>query len=45
MSRPVAAGADPASVEVVEFDEVPLTYVPSNAVLIRAKAAGDLVVG
>ena len=42
VGRAVAAGADPDTVEVVEIDEVPLTYVPSNAILIRAKAAGDL---
>ena len=40
--RAVAAGADPASVEVVEIDEVPLAYVPSNATLVRVKAVGNL---
>lgn len=45
MSRAVAASADLASADGVEFDEVPLTYLPSNAALIRAKAAGDLVGG
>ena len=42
MDKAVAAGAGRASVEVVEIDEVPLTYLPSNAVLVRAKAAADL---
>ena len=42
ISKAVAAGADPATVEVVELDEVPLTYLPSNATLVRVKAAGDL---
>ncbi|MCH8280531.1 MAG: hydantoinase/oxoprolinase family protein [Chloroflexi bacterium] len=42
VSKAVAAGADPATVEIVEIDEVPLTYLPSNATLIRVKAAGDL---
>ena len=42
VSRAIAAGADPATVEVVELDEIPLTYLPSNATLIRVKAAGDL---
>ena len=40
--RAVAAGADPASVEIVEIDEVPLTYVPSNATRVRVKAVGNL---
>ena len=41
----MAAGADPASVEVVEIDEVPLTYVPSSATRVRVKAVGDLAMG
>ncbi len=40
--RCVAAGADPATVEIVEVDEIPLTYLPSNALRVRVKAAGDL---
>ena len=43
IGKAVAAGADPATVEVVEIDEVPLTYVPSNATRVRVKAVGDLV--
>ena len=42
VSRAEAAGADPESIEVVEIDEVPLTYVPSNATLVRVKAVGNL---
>ena len=42
VQKAVAAGASPGSVEVVEIDEVPLTYLPSNATLIRVKAVGDL---
>jgi hypothetical protein len=38
----VAAGAHPSTVEVVEIDEVPLTYLPGNATRIRVKAIGDL---
>ena len=45
VARAVAAGADPSSVEVVEIDEVPLTYVPSNATLVRVKAIGNLATG
>ena len=42
VARAVAAGADPESTEVVEIDEVPLSYVPSNATLVRVKAVGKL---
>ncbi len=40
--RAVEAGADPPSVEIVEIEEVPLAYLPSNAIRIRVKAVGDL---
>ncbi len=42
VQRAVAAGADPASVEIVDVEEVPLTYVPSNATLVRVRAVGNL---
>ena len=42
MQRAVTAGADPATVEVVDVEEVPLTYVPSNATLVRVRAVGNL---
>ena len=38
----VRAGADPESLEVVEVEEVPLAYLPGNAVRIKVKAAGRL---
>ena len=40
--RAVAAGADPAYVRIVDFDEVPIPYLPGNATRIRCKAVGDL---
>jgi N-methylhydantoinase A/oxoprolinase/acetone carboxylase beta subunit len=42
IGKAVAAGAEGSSVEVVEIEEVPLAYLPSNAVRIRMKAVGDL---
>jgi N-methylhydantoinase A/oxoprolinase/acetone carboxylase beta subunit len=42
VNRAVVAGADPDSVLVVDFDEVPLPYLPGNATRIRCKAVGDL---
>ena len=36
-----AAGAKPNTVEMAKIDEVPLTCIPSNAILIGAKAAGE----
>ncbi|AEF95323.1 Hydantoinase/oxoprolinase [Desulfotomaculum nigrificans CO-1-SRB] len=40
----VKAGADPASIEIVEIEDVPLAYLPGNATKIRVKAAGSLLV-
>jgi N-methylhydantoinase A/oxoprolinase/acetone carboxylase beta subunit len=38
----VEAGADPDTVEVVDVEEVPLSYLPGNAVRIKVKTAGEL---
>jgi N-methylhydantoinase A/oxoprolinase/acetone carboxylase beta subunit len=43
--RAVAAGAAADTVEIVEVEEVPLAYLPSNATRIRVKAVGDLARG
>ena len=40
--KAVAAGAVPDSIGIVDIEEVPLSYLPSNAVRIRVKAVGDL---
>jgi N-methylhydantoinase A/oxoprolinase/acetone carboxylase beta subunit len=40
--RAVEAGADPASVQIVDVEEVPLAYLPSNATRIHVKAVGEL---
>ncbi|MCX5577724.1 hydantoinase/oxoprolinase family protein [Kaistia terrae] len=41
--RATKAGADPASVKIVDIEEVPLAYLPGSATRIRVKAVGDLV--
>ena len=38
----IRAGADPAHVEVVEIDEVPLAYLTDPVARVRVKAAGPL---
>jgi N-methylhydantoinase A/oxoprolinase/acetone carboxylase beta subunit len=40
--KALAAGAEEETIEVVEIEEVPLSYLPSNAVRIRVKAVGNL---
>jgi N-methylhydantoinase A/oxoprolinase/acetone carboxylase beta subunit len=41
-AQAAATGADPASIEIVEVDEIPLAYLPSNALRVRVKAVGNL---
>jgi N-methylhydantoinase A/oxoprolinase/acetone carboxylase beta subunit len=45
VDRAVAAGAAPSSVDIADFDEVPIPYLPGNATRIRVKAVGDLQLG
>lgn len=45
VDKAISAGADPKSVEVIDFDEVPIPYLPGNATRIRVKAVGDLTTG
>lgn len=42
IDKAVAAGADRATVEIVDVEEVPLAYLPGNATRIAVKAVGDL---
>jgi len=40
--KAIQAGARPDTVEIVDVDEIPLTYLPGNAIRFRVKAVGDL---
>jgi N-methylhydantoinase A/oxoprolinase/acetone carboxylase beta subunit len=42
INKALAAGADPSTVQIVEVEEVPLAYLPSNAIRMHVKAVGDL---
>ncbi|HEU0115425.1 MAG TPA: hydantoinase/oxoprolinase family protein [Thermomicrobiales bacterium] len=44
-AKAIAAGADPATVEIVDVDDVPLAYLPGNATRVRVKAVGELTLG
>lgn len=41
-AKALAAGADPASVKVVDMEDLPLAYLPGNAVRARVKVVGDI---
>src|SRR5438552_14092782 len=43
--KAVAAGASAGTVQIVDVEEVPLAYLPSNATRIHVKAAGELELG
>jgi N-methylhydantoinase A/oxoprolinase/acetone carboxylase beta subunit len=38
----VKAGANPETLSVVDIEDIPMAYLPGNAVNIRVKVAGDL---
>ncbi|MHB8776133.1 MAG: hydantoinase/oxoprolinase family protein [Anaerolineales bacterium] len=42
LERAVAAGVDASSIKIVDMEDIPLAYLPSNAIRIRVKVAGDL---
>lgn len=45
VDKAISAGATPHSVTIVDFDEVPIPYLPGNATRVRVKAVGDLDLG
>lgn len=45
VEKAVAAGASRDSIQIVDVEEVPLAYLPSNATRIHVKAVGDLELG
>jgi N-methylhydantoinase A/oxoprolinase/acetone carboxylase beta subunit len=40
--KAVAAGADRASIQIADVEELPLQYLPGSAVRVRVKAIGEL---
>jgi N-methylhydantoinase A/oxoprolinase/acetone carboxylase beta subunit len=40
--RAVAAGADPATLQVVEVEDLPIAYLPGNALRTRVRVVGDI---
>jgi N-methylhydantoinase A/oxoprolinase/acetone carboxylase beta subunit len=42
MQKAIDAGANLATVQIVDVEDVPLTYLPGNATRVRVKAVGDL---
>lgn len=42
IARTVEAGADARTVDILDIEDVPLAYLPGNAIRIRVKAVGEL---
>jgi N-methylhydantoinase A/oxoprolinase/acetone carboxylase beta subunit len=40
--RAVAAGADPTTLAVVEVEELPIAYLPGNALRTRVRLVGEI---
>jgi N-methylhydantoinase A/oxoprolinase/acetone carboxylase beta subunit len=41
--RAVAAGADPETLQTVDVEDMPLAYLPGNALRVRVRVAGEMV--
>jgi N-methylhydantoinase A/oxoprolinase/acetone carboxylase beta subunit len=41
--RAVAAGADPASLQTVDVEDMPLAYLPGSALRVRVRVVGEMV--
>jgi N-methylhydantoinase A/oxoprolinase/acetone carboxylase beta subunit len=42
VERAVAAGADPATLQTVDIEDMPLAYLPGNALRVRVRVAGAM---
>ena len=40
--RAVRAGADPATVALVDQEDIPIAYLPGNSLRVRARVVGDV---
>ncbi len=42
VARARAAGADPATIATIEIEDMPLAYLPGNALRVRVRVAGEM---
>jgi hypothetical protein len=40
--RAITAGADGATLQVVEVEDLPLAYLPGNSLRVRVRVVGDI---
>ncbi|MDP6709573.1 MAG: hydantoinase/oxoprolinase family protein, partial [Alphaproteobacteria bacterium] len=41
--RAVEAGADPATLELADMEDIPMAYMPGNTLRVRLRVVGDLL--
>jgi N-methylhydantoinase A/oxoprolinase/acetone carboxylase beta subunit len=42
IGRAVTAGADPATLQTIDLEDMPLAYLPGNALRVRVRVAGEM---
>ena len=42
LARATTAGADPATIQTIEIEDMPLAYLPGNALRVRVRVAGEM---
>ncbi|HEV2189464.1 MAG TPA: hydantoinase/oxoprolinase family protein, partial [Stellaceae bacterium] len=42
VARARSAGADPATIATIEVEDMPLAYLPGNALRVRVRVAGEM---
>jgi N-methylhydantoinase A/oxoprolinase/acetone carboxylase beta subunit len=42
-SRAIAAGAEPTGLQTVDVEDLPLAYLPGNALRVRVRVAGEMI--
>ena len=40
--RAIRAGADPASIVLVDQEDIPIAYLPGDSLRVRARVVGDV---
>ena len=38
----ITKGADKNTIEIIDFEEIPLSYLPSNAITIKTRVVGNI---
>jgi hypothetical protein len=41
-ARAIEAGADPRTIQVIEVEDLPLAYLPGDALRVHVRVAGDI---